>query len=121
MSVEADFRATLAAHAPLTALVGTRISQNAVDQPGRPLVVFVVRHDPILGLGGAGLGDQCTITAQCWGTTAEQADAVANAVEGALAAGSLAIAACATRTARGTVYDEETGADGTELTIEWWV
>ncbi len=120
MSIESDFQATLAAYTPLTTLVGTRIAQNAVSTPGRPLVVFITSHDRTLGLDNSLLADKCSISAQCWADTAAQADQVADAVQAALATGP-AIAASAVVTDRSTVYDEELGADGTVLTVEWWL
>ena len=88
MSIEADFRATLVAHAPLTALVpAERIAQNAVDQGGgtSAAVVFLATHSPILGLDNTQLGDQCQLEVQCWAQTAVAADAVADAVAAAVA------------------------------------
>lgn len=120
MSIERDFHATLAAHAPLTALVATRIAQNAV--PGgaaAPLVVYIATHNPTLGLDNTILADQCLLQTQCWGNTAAQADAVADAVQGAIATG-LAAAAGAVVLDRASAYDEELGMDGTVLTVEWW-
>lgn len=120
MSIEADFQATLSAYAPLTALVGTRIAQNAVSTPGRPLVVFVTSHERTLGLNNALLADECTISVQCWADTAAAADQVADAVQAALATGA-ALAASAVVVDRSTAYDDELGADGTILTVDWWL
>lgn len=120
MSIESDFRATLAAYAPLTALVGTRISQNAVS-PGStsPCVVFSAAHSIDSALDGTRLGDQCSLQVQCWAETAVAADAVADAVVAALATG-LAAVAGAVIVDRASAYDEELGLDATVLSVEWW-
>jgi hypothetical protein len=121
MSIEADFRATLVAHAPLTALVpAARIAQNAVDSGGTsPAVVFIATHAPILGLDSTQLGDQCQLEVQCWAESAVAADAVADAVKAAVA--TAPAAACAVVTSRASTFDPETGQDGTVLSVEWWV
>lgn len=122
MSVETEFRAALAAHAPLVALVNTRIAQDTVPEgTGHPLVVFGVNHSPILALSNAQLGDQCAVAVQCWAETAAGAEAVADAVTAALAASATAVAACAVVTERATTADPELGLDGVLLSVEWWV
>lgn len=118
MSVESDLQTLLAGHAPLAALVGTRIAQNATPRGDYPLVVYTTQHAPEHGLDGTKLADQVSVQIQCWAATAEQADLVADAVQGALA---LAPArAGVTVTGRAGVFDEDIGLDGTQLTVEWW-
>ena len=86
MSIEADFRATLAAHAPLTALVGTRIALNAAPEGAvMPLVVFSSSHDRTLGLDNSLLADRAELAVQCWAETAAAAESVADAVTAAVA------------------------------------
>lgn len=121
MSIEADFRATLVAHAPLLALVpAARIAQNAVEDGALgAAVVFTTTHAPILGLDNTQLGDQCSIEVQCWAATAAAADALADAVKAAVATAPAASAACVT--GRASVFDSETGQDGCVLAVEWWV
>lgn len=121
MSIEADFRAALVAHAPLLALVpAPRIAQNAVDGAGTgAAVVFVATHSPVLGLGNSSLGDQCQLEAQCWAETAAAADAIADAVQAALAAAPSAAAAAVV--GRASAFDPDTGQDGTVLSVEWLV
>ena len=119
MTVETDFRALLAAHAPLVALVSTRIALNAVPEGSAfPLVVFAAQHTPTLGLDGTLLAHQATLDVQCWAETAAAADAVADAV---VAAAALAPAArgCALL-GRTTTHDPEVGKDGTTLSFDWW-
>lgn len=114
MSVEADFRALLAGDAGVTALVGTRIAQNAVAQGAPvPYVVFTATHTPELGLDNTVLADQVTITVQCWAKKAADADTLADAVQAALSGDVVVIG-------RVTGYDEELDLDATVLTVEWW-
>lgn len=121
MSVETDFRVALAAHAPLTALVGTRIAQDSVPEGVvYPVVVFGANHTRILGMDNTLLGDQCAISVQCWADTAAAASSVADAVIAALAVSAEAIAACAVVTERATTADPEIGLDGVLLSVEWW-
>lgn len=120
MSVETDFRAVLASHAPLTALVGQRIAANAVPKGSAfPLVVFASNHAPTLGLDGTVLGNQVGLQVQCWGETAAQADQVADAVVSALLTAPLD--AGATVIDRSTAFDPDISKDGTTLAVEWWV
>lgn len=119
MSIEADFRATLAAHAPLTALVGTRIALNAAPEGAvMPLVVFSSSHDRTLGLDNSLLADRAELAVQCWAETAAAAESVADAVTAAVATAPAASGACVT--SRATAFDEETGLDGVALVVEWW-
>jgi hypothetical protein len=119
MSIEADFRAVLAAHAPLVALVQQRIVANAAPKGAPfPLVTFASNHNPTLGLDGTVLGNQCTLQVQCWGDTAAQADAVADAVAAAVATAPRD--AGATVLDRITSFDPDISKDGTTLTVEWW-
>jgi hypothetical protein len=119
VSIESDFRATLAAHAPLTALVGNRIAQDATAEGVTgALVVFSARHDITLGLDNTVLADSCTLDVQCWAATGAQAAVVADAVIAALAtappnAGVVAIS-------RATTHDPDLGLDGVQLSVEWW-
>ncbi len=119
MSIETDFLAALAAHAPLVALVGDRIAQDALP-PGEvyPVVVYSVRHDYTAGLKGVQLADQASIAVQCWGETGESASATADAVQAAVAAVASSAGACTL--GRATTFDDETGLDGVLLEVEWW-
>jgi hypothetical protein len=115
MSAESDFRALLAGNAPLVALVGTRIAQNAMKQgEPTPMVVFTATHQPEFGLNNSVHADRVTFDVQCWAATAIQADAVADAIVTCLAA--VGVVA----TARATGFDAELGLDATVLTVEWW-
>lgn len=119
MSIETDFRATLAAYGPLAALVGPRIVANAAPKGAPfPLVTFASNHNPTVGLDGTLLALQVSLQVQCWGETAAQADQVADAVVAALATAPRD--AGATLLDRSTAFDPDIQKDGTTLTIEWW-
>lgn len=119
MSIESDFRATLAAHAPLTALVGTRIAQDAVPEGSTgSVVVFSATHARTLGLDNSLLADQCTLAVQCWAGTGAQAASVADAVIAAVATAPAASGACVVD--RSTTFEPDLGLDGVLLTVEWW-
>lgn len=118
-TAENDFRALLVSYAPLAGMVGKRVAQNGVPEGSAlPYVVFTTTHDPIRGLNGAQQADQVTISCECWAINALAADAVADAVEAALAFAPPM--AGATVTARASGYDGEMGLDATVLTVEWW-
>ena len=119
MTVETDFRALLAAHAPLTALVSTRIVQDVADEGAPvPLVIFGAVHDRAFGLDNLLMYDHVTLAVQCWGATGASASAVADAVVAAIATAPAARGAHVTD--RSTTFDAETGLDGVLLTCEWW-
>lgn len=114
MSAETDFRALLVADAGVTALVGTKVAQNAVPSSATvPLVVFTASHDESRGLDGTLLDDKVTFQVQCWAKTGVEADAVADAVQAAC------IGTCSV-VERGGTFDEELGLDCAVLTVEWW-
>jgi len=87
---------------------------SAIEQgQPAPYVVFNAAHSLVYGLSDSALGDIVTFDAQCWGCTAVQASAVADAVTAAL------IAAHAPPTARITGYDPELQLDAVVITTEW--
>lgn len=122
MSAESDFRAALAAHAPLTALVGTRIAMHALAQSEpAPYVVFSAQHEPQLGLDGAVQLDRVSFSVECWAIGALASQQVADAVEAAIdafdaASGSVS----AVVLARSSGYDGELDLDASVLAIEWF-
>lgn len=119
MSIETDFRAALLARSALVALVGDRVAQDALPEGTTyPAVVFSVVHDYQLGLGGAVLGDQASVVAQCWAETGAAAAQVAAEVIAALAAAPAE--SCATVLGYSTAFDAELGLDSVVLNVEWW-
>lgn len=119
MSIETDVRAALLAHAPLTALVVDRVSQDAaLDGSAYPLVLFSVRRDSINALDGTLLVDQATVAVQCWGENGASAEAVADAVRDAMATQLLSHGAL--QLDRSTATDPELDLDAVYLTFQWW-
>ena len=117
MSVASDFRAVLIGNAPLVALVpAARIAQNAVDGSGAyPAIVFLLTQEKVRSVDNTLLAEQCQIEVQCWAETAAAADAVAAAVETALAS-----TLTASVLGQASAFDPDTGYDGTILTVSWW-
>lgn len=119
MSIETDFRASLLAHAPLTALVVDRVSQDAApDGTAYPLVIFATRRDSINDLAGTLVIDQASVAVQCWAEDGASAGAVADAVVGALASQVLAHGAIVID--RATSTDPELNLDAVFITVQWW-
>lgn len=119
MSIETDFRGTLATYLPLTALVADRIAQDAVPEGAAgPLVVFAVRRQPLQALDGAVLANACTFDVQCWAATAALAAQVADAVVAAVATAPATVGAGIEQ--RATTHDPELGLDGVQLSVTWW-
>jgi len=119
MSIESDFRATLAAHSALVSLVGTGIALNAVPEgTGYPAIVYAVAHSRTLGIDNSLLADQALITVQCWSETAAGAEAVADAVVSAIE--DAPVQAGAVVLDRGNTFDQDLGLDGVVLSVEWW-
>lgn len=115
MSAETEFRAALVAHAALTALVGTRIAQNAVpDGSAMPCVVYSSTRTPDFHLDNSFGAMNVQFEVQCWANTSAAAAAVADEVEAAL------LAANTVCTVRSTTFDPEMGLDGEVLTADWW-
>jgi hypothetical protein len=121
MSAETDFRAALAAYAPLTSLVGTKICMNAVEQDMTlPYLVFTAQHNPEDGLNSVQHFDQVTFTVECWAATAAAALAVGEATHSAISsfdATSTNIAAYVTDKTSG--YDGTQDLDACVLTVTW--
>jgi hypothetical protein len=122
VSVETAFRAALLADAGLTALVGTRVAENAVPQgTALPYVVFSARHEPQHGLDSDVQAEQCSIEVQCWGATAASAHAVADAVTAAVDAFDAASTqAAAAVVSRASGYDADLALDADVLMVDWW-
>jgi hypothetical protein len=119
MTIESDFRSLLAGDSAVTALVGTRIAQDAVPAGSAfPLVVFAASHTYTHGLANNLQSDQCSLVVQCWAMTGAAASDVADAVVAAIA--TAPASANATVVTRGTTHDPELGADGVQLDVEWW-
>ncbi len=119
MSAETDFRALLAGHTALTAIVGTRIAQDTVPEGSTgAVVVFATRHDPVIDVQGLTVADSVTVTVQCWAETGVIAASVADAVTAAIATAPPARAAVVLD--RSTTFEPELSLDGVLLTVQWW-
>lgn len=122
MTIETELHAGLLANAALVALVGQGVALSAVpeSQP-LPYVVYGVVHNPDNNLGGEQLLDEATVTLQCWGEDAIQADAVADLVVESLAAIDMAPPGVNSVwvTERRQAFDPEIGIDSVMLTTTW--
>jgi hypothetical protein len=118
MTVETDIRELLAGHAPLMTLVNAIALAAVPEKTELPWVTYTVAHSPLLAVDGTKVGDQCSVTLECWAGTAREAGEVADA---ATAAVSLApLEKGATVTERASSFDPETGLDGVVLLVTWW-
>ena len=119
MSAETDFRTLLVDFAPLAALVGTRVSENSVDERlPLPYIAFTGRHDRTHNLLGELVADQVEFTVQCWAENA--ADAAAVAAQVVLAVQSADPVRGAVVLSSESAFDPELKLDATILTVEWW-
>lgn len=116
MSAETDLRAFLAGNAPLTALVGSRISADRIQQSvSRPFVVFVRRAtERMRGLDGTLHGSNVTFDIQAWADTRIEAVAVGDAIQTALEA------AHYYESARDGLSDPDLDIEADTLTFVWW-
>lgn len=115
MSAESDFQALLEAAAGVTALVGTRIAQNAIDQgEAVPYIVYTSQQTPDFGLANNVLATNVQFRIECWAQSAAEADAIADEVRDALLADGVVC------TSRVTGHSPETQLDATILVADWW-
>lgn len=116
MSAEADFRAALVGYAPLTELVGSRVSMNAIEQDkATPYVVFTASHDYEYTLSNELVSDRVTFEVQCWAKSSLEAAQVASMVIAA------SMQVCDVVVKREASYEPELGLDGELLLIEWLI
>lgn len=119
MSAETDLRALLVGFPGLFALVGNRVSENAVpESTAAPYVAFSARHDLSHNLLGDVMADQVTFTVQCWGESASQAAAVADQVKLAVESADPVVGAVSLST--DGAYDPQVGLDAVIITVDWW-
>ena len=116
MSLDTDLRAALAGNAGITALVGTRIVADRMEEgAARPFIVFSrATTDYQTGLDGTVLAERATFDVQCWADTRASAEAVANAVRVVFEADQRPILS------RVSGYDAELDLEATLLSVEWW-
>lgn len=116
MSAETDLRTLLLATTAVTALVGTRVAADRIEQGAtRPFVVFSrTGTERSKGLDGTVHGVKATFSLQCWADTRAAADAVAVAVTTALEANHQTIISQA------AAYDAELDLEAADLSVDWW-
>ena len=116
MSLDTDLRAALAGNAGITALVGTRIVADRMEEgAARPFIVFSrATTDYQTGLDGTVLAERATFDVQCWADTRASAEAVCDAAATAVrAAGFLT-------TGRRAEFDPESDLWAAVLSIDHW-
>lgn len=88
MSAESVLYGYLSGHAPLTALVGTRIYPDAMpEETPMPAAVFArLSTDPTYNIGGTLLCEDVQMSVAGWAKTRGEADAIGVAIVGAMAA-----------------------------------
>lgn len=116
MSLDTDLRAALAAYPAVTALVGSAIVSDRMEQgTPRPYIVFI-RADTqyTKGLDGTIFAERSEFDVQCWADTRASANAVADAITTMLDADQRTILS------RTTAYDPDLDLEATLLSVEWW-
>lgn len=117
--IEAQVFATLAAHAPLTAVVGTRMAVNAVPEgSGYPCVVYAARVERVATLAGTADENEAQVSFQCWAESPAAARTLADLVRAAVedTVGTYD----AIVTSEMTIFDDDLGLDGVQLEVQWW-
>ena len=119
MSLETDLRALLVAAGSVTALVGTRISADRIEQgAARPFIVFARTEtpaEPARALNGTVHGgERAVFELQVWADTRLAADAAAAAVTTVLEAANQLV------TNRTATSDGDLDLEATVLTVDWW-
>lgn len=115
MSASTDLQALLLATSGVTALCGTRIASDRMEQAAAtPFVVYTGTAEPQRALNGSVHGIKTTFEIQCWAATRSAANALAAAVATALDAQHQ----YCTGPAGG--YDSDLDLEAALLTCEWW-
>lgn len=117
MSAESELYAALSAHAPLSALVSTRIYPNALPEGcAYPAVTYTrTATEPVVTIDGISHGAFCTFDVSGWGDSPDEAIAVGEAIAGALQAAGEA------PNGRQSGYDEALGLDGVVVSVTLFV
>lgn len=116
MSLDTDLRAALAAYPAVTALVGSAIVSDRMEQgTPRPFIVFS-RTDTqyTQGLDGTIFAERAVFDLQCWADTRASSNTVADAITTMLQADQRAILS------RTSAYDPDLDLEATLLSVEWW-
>lgn len=121
MSAESTLYGILSGSAGITALVGAgnaaRIYPDAMPEDGAyPVIVFSrTGTEPVVSIDGVMHMSFVTLQAQCWAKTRASSDALADAIESALAD------AGETPQERAGAYDPETGLFVSSLSVTLFV
>ncbi len=113
MAAEASLYSLLTGTAGVTALVSTRIYPDLLPENcAYPAIVFARSNtDPLIGISGQVFGTDIELSIGCWAATRTSADAVASAVEAAIAGSDFY------RVTRSAVADPDSGLLGTNVTV----
>lgn len=116
MSASTELQALLVGAAGVAALVGTRVfSDRAEQKTARPFIVHsVAQTEPQYSLDNTEHGRLTVFEVQVWANKRASAEAVADAIEQALADDQRVILA------KAGGYDEELDLEATVLSVEWW-
>jgi hypothetical protein len=116
MSPEETFIATLAAAAPVTALVGTKVYiDESPQETEAPFVVFERSDtDAMMTIHGSVAANRTTLRLGCFSETRAEAEAIANAIIAALVPAGFIIEG------RAGDFDPETGAYVTVVEVSLW-
>jgi hypothetical protein len=116
MSIEQDVYALLSNRAQIVAHVGDRIYPYAIPQGvPMPAIAYVrTGTTAVSTLDGVPNLQQARIAIAAWGTGIEQAEQVADAVVGALAAAGVPVSD------RMGTYDGDLGFYGVTVECDWW-
>jgi hypothetical protein len=115
MSAATSLQALLLSTSGVTALCGTRIASDRMEQgAARPFIVYTGSDEPQRSLDGSVHGTRTTFEIQCWADTRASADALAAAVKAVLDANHQ----YTTGPAGG--YDGELDLEAAVLTCDWW-
>lgn len=117
MTAESQFYTLMSTAPGVTALVGTRIYPDALpEERALPAVVFVRQSTvPLVGIGGQRFGDDIELSVACWAETRLAADALASAVDAAIAGTVFSLSA------RDGGFDPETGLFASTLTLQAFI
>lgn len=119
MSSIADtaIRASLAGHAPLTALVANRIAHDAAEQKWGPPFIAIERTETEeqRTLSGELMGTRVVYDVSCWSKVRAEANTVADAAAAAILDAQQEV------TNRSSAYDPDTDLVATVITVEWWL
>ena len=115
MSASTALQALLLATPAVTAICGTRIASDRMEQgAATPFVVYTGTAEPQRALDGSVHGTKTTFEIQCWAATRAAADALAAAVADACNAQHQ----YTTGPAGG--YDSELDLEAALLQCDWW-